>query len=101
MWIDEFRIKSGVAKNKFKGYVFDALVWLLSKLDAGKLKKCIIDNKVEFEMSHYIPDDNKWHQFAYTVDFWVKVKGEEKQAIAAPFVYVDGEFKDKSCKFEG
>ena len=67
--------------------IFRFLVWLLSKMDKGRLEGLNIDSEeVSFKIKLYVPEDGKWHHCAATVDFWLKCNDKAKKEK----FYVDG-----------
>lgn len=67
------------------------LVWSLGKLSVETLVQCTIVKDCSFKISKFIPDDNKWHHMAMTVEYWIKLGADKKQEER--FIdagYVDG-----------
>jgi len=96
MLIDEFRMRSSKPYKKFKMWAVSVLKNWLGKLDNFELKKCSIDKDVSFTISKFIPDDNKWHHIALTIDYQIKLQANDlKEEKIEDAFYLNGTKKDK------
>lgn len=67
------------------------LVFLLSKIDPSTFRSCVVDKKFTVEFQRYVPNDNKWHHVAYTIDCYIKRNKKDK--VSDKYIsnlYLDG-----------
>lgn len=95
MMIDEFRVRMFGLPSKIRKNLAKFLIKLISKLDDQELVACTIYEEVKIKFKYYVPQDNNWHHYAYTVDMWVNLKEKVKNRKH----YVDG-VKTKRIKKE-
>ena len=69
-----------------KRWLINSLIKLLRHLDNPHFERCSIGTKLEADFTHYIPNDDKWHYCAMSIDYWLKINGDK---IIKMDTYVD------------
>jgi len=80
-------------KNKMR--LINFLVKCINRLDDKVYRKLEIGDKFEIDIKKLVPKDNKWHSFAFTVEYWMKWLDEEEQKVSDVAIYKDGKEKDR------
>lgn len=90
-WIDEVRVRSMIAQNNFKERLATFFIKIACFFAREHIKKMCVGKNIEIELESHIPNDEKWHHVAMTVEYWIKLSKDFKQDHKdETILYIDG-----------
>jgi hypothetical protein len=85
-------------KETTKKRIWKILCKIMLWVDEMEMKRLVISTeKIEIEVSKFIPRDGNWHHFSMSVDFWLKQNGDVVDEVQLRNTYVDGELSKKQA----